>query len=156
VISAPYSEATSEADCNSLLFGHYNWRSGNCLTRLCAFGPIFGSIRSAEGYRILLVITARYRTRRSDGFRRREKKRESTRSDQAPSMAKWASTALSICLSIPQGRDEAVAQEGGERRGPFWDHRSKVSVHTSHEVHSSLALAHPAREGRVLKRGWYG
>jgi len=41
--------------------------------------------------------------------RRREEKRESTRSYQTASVAERASTPLSICLSDPQERDEAVA-----------------------------------------------
>jgi hypothetical protein len=46
----------------------------------------------------------------------REKKRESARSDQTACMAERASTPLSICLSDPHGRDEAVAQEGAQNR----------------------------------------
>ena len=46
--------------------------------------------------------------------RRREKKLESTRSDQTAGMAERASTPLSVCLSDPPGRDEAVAQEGAQ------------------------------------------
>src|SRR5271155_200815 len=66
-------------------------------------------------------------------------------------MAKWAATPLSICLSDPQGRDEAVAQEGAQnsvKKGVhFGTHRSRVSVHASHEAltHRSpwLTLTHP-------------
>ena len=40
-------------------------------------------------------------------------------------MTERASTPLSICLSDPQGRDEAVAQEGAQnsvkKGSPFWD-----------------------------------
>jgi hypothetical protein len=47
------------------------------------------------------------------------------RVDQTVGMAEWASTPLSICLSDPQGRDEAVAQEGAQnsvKKGVhFWD-----------------------------------
>src|SRR5665213_2748233 len=56
--------------------------------------------------------------------RRREKKRESTRSDQTAGMAERAATPLSICLSDPQGRDETVTQEGAQnsvkKGSPFW------------------------------------
>jgi hypothetical protein len=62
--------------------------------------------------------------------RRREKKRESTRSYQTASVAGRASTPLSICLSDLQGRDEAVAQKGVH----FGTHQSRVSVHASHEA----------------------
>src|SRR5271156_4414798 len=66
-------------------------------------------------------------------------------------MAKWAATLLSIYLSDPQGRDEAAAQEVAQnsvKKGVhFGTHRSRVSVHASHEaltLHSpSLTLAHP-------------
>jgi hypothetical protein len=44
--------------------------------------------------------------------KRREKKRESTRSDYIAGIAERASMPLSICLSDPQGRGEAVAREG--------------------------------------------
>src|SRR6266516_3821352 len=63
-------------------------------------------------------------------------------------MTAQASTPLSICLSDPQGRDEAVAQEGAQnsvkKRVHFGTHRSRVSVHASHEaltLHSPVA--HP-------------
>jgi hypothetical protein len=68
--------------------------------------------------------------------------------DQTAGMAEWASTPLSICLSDRQGRDEAVAQEGAQNSVKkvvyFGTHRSRVSVHASHEaltLHSSVA--HP-------------
>jgi hypothetical protein len=67
--------------------------------------------------------------------------------DQTAGMTERASTPLSICLSDPQRRDEAVAQEGAQnsvkKGSPFWD-PSKVSVHASHEaltLHSPCA--HP-------------
>ena len=54
----------------------------------------------------------------------REKMRESTRSDHTAGMAERAATALGICLSDPQGRHEAIAQEGAQngvkKRSPFW------------------------------------
>ena len=68
--------------------------------------------------------------------------------DQTAGMTERASTPLSICLSDPQGRDEAVAQEGAQnsvKKGVhFGTHRSRVSVHASHEaltLHSPVA--HP-------------
>ena len=61
-------------------------------------------------------------------------------------MTEWASTPLSICLSDPQGRDEAVGQEGAQnsvKKGVhFGTHRSRVSVHASHKaltLHSPVA-----------------
>jgi hypothetical protein len=75
-------------------------------------------------------------------------------------MTEWASTPSSICLSDPQGRDEAVAQEGAQnsvKKGVhFGTHKSRVSVHASHEaltLHSPVA--HP-REVRVFKAAWCG
>ena len=60
------------------------------------------------------------------------------RSDQIAGLAKWAATPLSICLSDPQGRDEAVAQKGAQnsvKKGVhFGTHKSRVSVHASHEA----------------------
>jgi hypothetical protein len=44
--------------------------------------------------------------------RRREKKWEIMRNDQTASRAERVATPLSIYLSDPQGRDEAIAQEG--------------------------------------------
>jgi hypothetical protein len=56
--------------------------------------------------------------------RRREKRRESTRSDQTAGMAERAAAPFSICLSDPQGRHEAVVQEGAQngvkKVNPFW------------------------------------
>src|SRR5271154_3608600 len=50
--------------------------------------------------------------------------------DQTAGMTERASTPSSICLSDPQGRDEAVVQEGAQnsvkKGSPFWD-LSKVS-----------------------------
>jgi hypothetical protein len=54
-------------------------------------------------------------------------------------------------------QDEAVAQEGAQNsvtKGVhFGTHRSRVSVHASHEA---VTLAHPAREVRVFKAAWCG
>ena len=62
-------------------------------------------------------------------------------------MTEQASTPLSICLSDPQGQD-GVAQEGAQnsvKKGiHFGAHRSRASVHASHEaltLHSPVA--HP-------------
>jgi hypothetical protein len=56
--------------------------------------------------------------------------------DQTAGIGERASTPLSICLSDPQGRDDAVAQEGAQnnvKKGVhFGTHRSRVSVHASH------------------------
>jgi hypothetical protein len=67
--------------------------------------------------------------------------------DQTAGMAERASTPSSICMSDPQGRDEAVAQKGAQnslkKGSPFWD-PSKVSVHASHRgAHPSLTLRSP-------------
>ena len=65
--------------------------------------------------------------------------------DQIAGMTERASTPLSICLSDLQWQDEAVAQEGAQnsvKKGVhFGTHRSRVSVHASHDA---LTLAHPA------------
>ena len=74
--------------------------------------------------------------------------------DQIAGMAERASTPSSICLSDPQGRDEAVALEGARNsvKGVhFGTHRSRVSVHANHEaltLHSPVA--HP---GSPCSRG---
>ena len=69
--------------------------------------------------------------------------------DQTAGMTERASTPLNICLSDPQGRDETVAQEGVQnsvKKGVYFGtHRSRVSVHASHEaltLHSPVA--HPS------------
>jgi hypothetical protein len=75
-------------------------------------------------------------------------------------MTERASTPLRICLSDPQGQDEAVEQDGAQnsvKKGVYFEtHRSRVSVHASHgalTLHSPwLTLAHPARKVGVLKR----
>jgi hypothetical protein len=70
------------------------------------------------------------------GRGRREKKREARVVDHTAGIGERASTPLSICLSDPQGRDDAVAQEGAQnnvKKGVhFGNHRSRVSVHASH------------------------
>ena len=57
-----------------------------------------------------------------DGRWKREKEGEGPRrsekagvGDQTTGMAERVSTPLGICLSDPQGRDEAVAQEGAQK-----------------------------------------
>jgi hypothetical protein len=81
--------------------------------------------------------------------------------DQTASMTERASTPSSIYLSDLQGRDEAVAQEGAQnsiKKGVHFEtHRSRVSVHASHEALTlHLPVAHPAREVRVFKAAWCG
>jgi hypothetical protein len=78
-------------------------------------------------------------------------------------MTERASTPSSICLSDPQGRDKAVAQEEAQnsvKRVHFGTHRSRVSVHASHEALTLrspwLTLAHPARKVRMFKEAWCG
>jgi hypothetical protein len=67
-------------------------------------------------------------------------------------------TERAICLSDPQGRDEAVAQEGAQnsvKKGVhFGTHRSRVSVHASHEA-LTLSLTLLAR-CECLKRHGVG
>ena len=83
--------------------------------------------------------------RREEGGRRSGK---ACVTDQTAGVTERASTPSSICLSDPQGRDEAVAQEGAQnsvKKGVhFGTHKSRVSVHASHEaltLHSPVA--HP-------------
>jgi hypothetical protein len=70
--------------------------------------------------------------------RRRRRSGKARVVDQTAGMAERASTPLSICLSDPQGRDEAVAQKGAQnsvKKGVhFGTHKSRVSVHASHEA----------------------
>ena len=82
--------------------------------------------------------------------------------DQTAGMAERASMPLNICLSDPQGRDEA---QNSEKKGVhFWGPSIEVSVHAGHEVltrrspvgHPSLTLAHPARKVRMFKAAWCG
>jgi hypothetical protein len=60
------------------------------------------------------------REKEEEGGRRRKKEEGGRRSgkvrvaDQTADMTEWASTPSSICLSDPQGRGEAVAQEGAQ------------------------------------------
>jgi hypothetical protein len=74
-------------------------------------------------------------------------------------------TTLSICLSDPQGRDEAVAQgaqNSVKKGGPFWDPsiegeraREPRGAHPSLTLaHPGSPLTHPAREVRVFKAAW--
>ena len=62
------------------------------------------------------------REKEEEGGRRSGKARVA---DQTAGMTERASTPSSICLSDPQGRDEAVAQEGAQnsvkKGSPFWD-----------------------------------
>ena len=66
---------------------------------------------------------------------------------QTAGMAERASTPLSICLSDPQGRDEAVGegtQNSAKKRVHFGTHRSRVSAHASHEALTlDSPVAHP-------------
>jgi hypothetical protein len=62
------------------------------------------------GFRFAMMVVEAAGGRR----RRSKRKRESTRSDQTGSIVQRGSTALSICLSDPQERDEAVAQEAAQ------------------------------------------
>ena len=68
--------------------------------------------------------------------------------DQTAGTTERVSTPSSIYLSDSQGRDEAVVQDGAQianrRESIFGIHRSRVSVHASHEaltLHSPVA--HP-------------
>jgi hypothetical protein len=58
--------------------------------------------------------------------------------DQTAGMTERASTPSSICLSDPQRRDEAVAQEGAQnsvmKEVHFRAHQLRVSVHASHKA----------------------
>jgi len=63
-------------------------------------------------------------------------------------MMEKASTSLSICLPDRQGRDEAAAQERArnsvKKGAHFRTHRSRVSVHASHEALTlRLSVARP-------------
>jgi hypothetical protein len=60
------------------------------------------------------------REKEGEGWRRSRKARVA---DQTAGMAERASTASSICLSDPQGRDEVVAQgaQNSVKESPFWD-----------------------------------
>ena len=67
----------------------------------------------------------RWKREEGKGGRKEGGRSEKARvADQTADMTEQASTPSSICLSDPQGRDEAVAQEGAQnsvRKGPFWD-----------------------------------
>jgi hypothetical protein len=75
------------------------------------------------------------RCKKGEGGRRSGKARVA---DQTAGMTERVSTPLSICLSDPQGRDEAAAQEGAQnsvKKGVhFGTHLSRVSMHASHEA----------------------
>ena len=86
--------------------------------------------------------------------------------DQTAGITEQASTPSSICLSDPQGRDEAVTQEGAQNSvkngSPFWD--PSIEGERARELRGAhpsltrrlpwLAVAHPAREVRVFKAAW--
>src|ERR1700722_2962811 len=68
-------------------------------------------------------------------------------------MTERASTPLSICLSDPQGRGEAVAQEGAQnsvkKRVHFWDpsikgERAREPTRRSSFIHPRSPFAHPS------------
>ena len=113
----------------------------------------FGSSEQllSRGFRFAMMALMAEKAAAGRG-RRKEKKLESTRSDQTAGMAERASTPLSVCLSDPPGRDEAVAQEGAQNSvkegAHFGTYQYRVSMHESHEA---LTLAHPTREVRVFK-----
>ena len=75
--------------------------------------------------------------REKEGERRRRSGKARV-ADQTAGTTERASTPSSICLSDPQGRDEAVAQERAQnsvkKRAHFGTHRSRVSVHANHEA----------------------
>ena len=89
------------------------------------------------------------RKKEEEGGRRNGKARVA---DQTAGMTERASTPLKY-LSV--GAQNSVKEEVH-----FGTHRSRVSMHASHEaltLHSpSLTLAHPAREVRVFKAAWCG
>ena len=79
---------------------------------------------------------------------RREKKRESTRSDQTASMAERAATPLSISVCwIHTGETKRLCRREpkiAERKGVhFGHHRSRVSVHEALTLHSPVAHPRP-------------
>ena len=68
--------------------------------------------------------------------------------DQTAAMTEQASTPLSICLSDPQGQDEAVAQEGAQNSVKKGVHFGTPSIEGERAreprgAHPSLTLAHP-------------
>jgi hypothetical protein len=84
--------------------------------------------------------------REKEGGRRRSGK--ACVADQTAGMMEQASTPSSICLSDPQGRDEAVAQERAQnsvKKGcPFWD--PSIEGERAHEpwgAHPSLTRRSP-------------
>ena len=93
-----------------------------------------------------------------EGGRRRRRSGKTRVADQTAGVTERTFTPSSICLSDPQGRDEAVAQEGAqnsvEKGVHFGIHRSRVSVHASHEaltLHSPVAhpVSHCSRDASV-------
>jgi hypothetical protein len=83
------------------------------------------------------------------------KKRESTHNDQTASMVEQASTPLSICLSDPQRRDEAAAQEGAQISvkkavllGPWIEGERSREPRGAHPAREVGVLRHDAGEGR--------
>ena len=84
-------------------------------------------------------------------------------------MTEQASTPLSICLSDPQGQDEALAQEEAQnsvKKGVYFGTHRSFGGERAREprgAHPSLTrrspwltLANPAREVRVIKAAWCG
>jgi hypothetical protein len=69
--------------------------------------------------------------------------------DQTAGMTERASTPSSICLSDPQGRDEAVAQEGAQNRVKkgvhFWD--PSIEGERAREPRGAHPLARCERHG---------
>ena len=77
-------------------------------------------------------------------------------------MTERAFTPSNICLSDPQGRDEAVAQEGAQKiaaresiLGPIDRGRAcRRATRRSPFTHPSLALAHPRSPWLTLLARW--
>jgi hypothetical protein len=126
---------------------------------------VFLSVRSsliAIGFGSSSQLLSRGFSFRHDGGEGSRRKREEGKgagkarvADQTVGTTERASTPSSICLSDPQGREKAVAQDGAQnsiqKRVHFGTHRSRVSVHASYEaltLHSPVA--HP---GSPCSRG---
>jgi hypothetical protein len=96
---------------------------------------------SAVAFRFAMVIE---KTAVERGRKRERRSGKARVIDQTAGMTERASTPFSICLSDPQGRDEAIAREGAQnsvKKGVYFGtYRSRVSMHASHEA---LTLAHP-------------
>ena len=87
------------------------------------FGSSFQLLSRGFSFAIMVEEGGRWeREKEGEGGRRSGKARVA---DQTAGMAERASTPSSICLSDPQRRDEAVAQEGAQnsvkKKSPFWD-----------------------------------